>query len=48
MIPRDVVDSILRRISLVELMSRSVALKKTGSNYVGLCPFHNDRNKPSL
>ncbi|MGL5721688.1 MAG: DNA primase, partial [Brevinema sp.] len=48
MIPRDVVDTILRRISLVELMSRSVALKKAGANYVGLCPFHNDRNKPSL
>ena len=48
MIPRDVVDSILRRVSLVELMSRSIALKKTGANYVGLCPFHNDRNKPSL
>lgn len=48
MIPPDVVDSILRRVSLVEIMSRSVVLKKSGRNHTGLCPFHNDRRNPSL
>ncbi len=28
---------------LVDLVSRYVQLKKTGSNYVGLCPFHNEK-----
>lgn len=35
--------------NLVDLVSESVALKpvRSGSDYVGLCPFHDDRN-PSL
>lgn len=48
MIPPDVVEHILRRVSIVELMSRSIVLKKAGRNYTGLCPFHNDRKNPSL
>ncbi len=49
MIPRDVIDDILRRVSIVEVMSPYVALKKSGSHdFKGLCPFHNDRNTPSL
>ncbi len=49
MIPRDVVDDILRRTSIVEVMSQHISLKKSGTHdYKGLCPFHNDRNTPSL
>ncbi|MGL4676685.1 MAG: DNA primase [Brevinema sp.] len=48
MIPPDVIDDILRRVSLVEVMSQYVTLKKVGHAYKGLCPFHNDRNNPSL
>ncbi len=35
------------RIDLVELVSKQVALKRSGRNYVGLCPFHDD-SKPSF
>ena len=48
MIPPDVIEDILRRVSIVELISQHITLKKAGHNYKGLCPFHNDRNNPSL
>jgi len=34
---------ILGVIDIVELVSRSVALKRRGRNYVGLCPFHQEK-----
>lgn len=35
------------RFPLIEVVSRYVELKRNGSEYVGLCPFHAD-NRPSL
>lgn len=32
---------------VAEIRSRGVELKRKGSNWVGLCPFHDDR-EPSL
>ena len=29
--------------SLYDIVSRKVTLKKDGTNYVGLCPFHNEK-----
>lgn len=37
-------DEIRRRTDIVELVSQRVSLKKAGRNWVGLCPFHDDRN----
>lgn len=37
-------DEIRSRIDLVELVGQKVALKRTGKNWKGLCPFHDDRN----
>lgn len=37
-------DEIRSRINLVELVGQKVALKRTGKNWKGLCPFHDDRN----
>jgi DNA primase len=34
---------VLQAIDLVELISQSVALKRRGKNYVGLCPFHQEK-----
>ncbi|MGL4388994.1 MAG: DNA primase [Brevinema sp.] len=48
MIPSDVVEEILRKVSLVQIISQNIPLKKAGHNYKGLCPFHNDKNNPSL
>ena len=35
------------RLDIVEVVSQYVVLKKSGANYWGLCPFHND-TKPSM
>ncbi len=35
-----IVDELKERIDIVEFISRYVKLKKSGSNYFGLCPFH--------
>ncbi len=38
------VQRILDAADIVEVVSDFVALKRRGANYVGLCPFHNDRS----
>lgn len=40
-------DEIRRRVDIVSLVSRELVLKRTGKNFVGLCPFHPDKN-PSM
>lgn len=40
-------EEVRRRTDIVELVSQRVSLKKTGRNFTGLCPFHDDR-KPSF
>ena len=40
-------DEIRQKVDIVSLVSREVVLKKTGKNFVGLCPFHPDKN-PSM
>lgn len=43
----DELDEIRARIGIVHLVSQSVNLKRSGRNWLGLCPFHDDR-KPSF
>jgi len=40
LIPPEIIEEIIHRTDLVELIGRYVPLKKTGRNFVGLCPFH--------
>ena len=40
---KDLVDEIKRRVDIVEFISQYVQLKKRGSNYFGLCPFHHEK-----
>lgn len=42
-IDRETVRKILDTADIVEVVSDFVHLKKRGANYVGLCPFHNER-----
>ena len=42
-IPREVVSEIRDRADIVEIISESVALKKTGNSFKGLCPFHQEK-----
>lgn len=37
------VDRILDAANIVEVVGDFVSLKKRGTNYIGLCPFHNER-----
>ncbi|MDE6322035.1 MAG: DNA primase, partial [Muribaculaceae bacterium] len=37
------VQRILDTADIVEVVSDFVSLKRRGANYIGLCPFHNER-----
>ncbi|MCK5646387.1 MAG: DNA primase [Anaerolineales bacterium] len=43
-----VVDEIKDRIDIVEVVSESVKLRKTGKNYTGFCPFHPNTRTPAF
>ena len=47
MIPREIIEEVTRRTDLVALAGSYIQLKKAGSNWVGLCPFHSE-NSPSF
>ena len=44
MIDRATVDRIIDAAQIVDVVSEFVTLRKSGVNYKGLCPFHDDRN----
>ena len=46
-IPEDIIQRIRDRVDMVDLVGRFVTLKKNGRNFVGLCPFH-DEKTPSF
>ncbi len=39
----DKISEIKNSADILEIVSESVTLKKTGQNYVGLCPFHSEK-----
>jgi DNA primase len=39
----DYKSQVLQAVDIVELVGRSVALKKRGKSFVGLCPFHQEK-----
>ena len=43
-IPREFIDDLLVRVDLVDLIDSHVPLKKSGSNYMARCPFHNEKS----
>lgn len=42
-IPDQTIQQVLAATDIVDLIGRTVKLRKNGSNYVGLCPFHTER-----
>lgn len=42
-IDRETVQKILDTADIVDVVSDFVTLKRRGANYIGLCPFHNER-----
>ncbi|MGN6491791.1 MAG: DNA primase [Agriterribacter sp.] len=44
MITQHTIQQILSRIDVVDIVGSFVKLKKRGTNYLGLCPFHNEKS----
>jgi DNA primase len=42
------IDEIKSRIDIVDLVSESVQLRRTGKNFIGFCPFHPNTRTPSF
>lgn len=43
MIPEEKVREVAERLSIVEVVSEYVALRRSGNNFLGLCPFHAEK-----
>jgi DNA primase len=43
MISQNTIQEILSRIDIVDIVGGFVKLKKRGANFLGLCPFHNEK-----
>ena len=46
-ISNEIINEIRNKTDIVEVVSRYVNLTKTGKNYIGVCPFHDDHS-PSM
>ena len=44
MISQTTIQQILGRLDIIDTIGSFVKLKKRGSNYLGLCPFHNEKS----
>ena len=40
----EVIEEVVSRNDIVDVISNYIKLKKNGSSYVGLCPFHNEKS----
>src|SRR4030095_10309570 len=43
MISQTTIQQILGRLDIIDVIGSFVKLKKRGTNYLGLCPFHNEK-----
>lgn len=44
MIPQSFITDLLNRVDIVDVVGKYVQLKKGGANFMGLCPFHNEKS----
>jgi DNA primase len=43
-IPQSFIQDLLTRVDIVDVVGKYVQLKKGGANFMGLCPFHNEKS----
>ncbi|PWW48893.1 DNA primase [Melaminivora alkalimesophila] len=43
-IPQAFIQELLARVDVVDVVGRHVPLKKSGANFMGLCPFHGEKS----
>lgn len=43
MIPQETIQEVISKIDIIEIIDSFVKLKRRGANYLGLCPFHNEK-----
>ena len=43
-IPQSFLQELLSRVDVVDVVGRYVQLKKSGANFMGLCPFHGEKS----
>jgi DNA primase len=44
LIPQRFIDDLLARVDILDVVDPRVKLRKTGKNYAGLCPFHQEKS----
>jgi DNA primase len=44
LIPESFIQDLLNRVDIVDVVDKSVPLKKAGANYSACCPFHNEKS----
>ncbi len=44
LIPQSFIDDLLSRADIVDIVGSRITLRKTGKNYSGLCPFHQEKS----
>ena len=44
MIDQQTIDKVVDTAQIYDVVSEFVSLRRRGQNYVGLCPFHSDKN----
>src|ERR1035438_6663332 len=42
-IPENKIEEIRSASNIVDIISEFISLRKRGKNYIGLCPFHNEK-----
>ncbi len=46
--PMSSIDEIKARLDIVDLVSETVQLRRSGKNYTGFCPFHSNTRTPAF
>jgi DNA primase len=48
MIPESFIQELINRVDIIDVIDKSVPLKKAGANYSACCPFHNEKSPSFL